>query len=281
MGISDGFLGNFISGGNTVLNEEVIRNEPLESRFYLERGISELLEFCGRLLLPVCLFLVPYSLIPLIKKQKKDFFNLILLGIFYLIVPIYAYGRGFEEIKYVFVLFPIFIIASLFLVEKISIKTQKNNLIIFTLILLIISSSVIFLELRKSDKQEILEIVEIAKIVHELPGKINDYGTESYYVEPMNFENIKFPILSQDINREQKVKRIDGDTIEELMNDAKIKDLKFFAVTEKSNNEIILDVYHNEQKYNFLVKIFESEKTHEKFKIKIFEINYDKLNLKD
>ncbi|WP_428324986.1 glycosyltransferase family 39 protein [Nitrosopumilus sp.] len=281
MGMSDGFIVNFISGGSVVINEETIKGEPLETRFYLERGIFGLLEFSGRLLLPICLFFVPYSIITLIKKQKKDFFNLILLAVFYLIVPIYAYGRGFEDIKYVFVLFPIFIICSLFLVEKISIKTQKNNLIIFILIILIVSSSIVFLESRKSDKQEILEVVKIAKIVHELPGKINDYGTESYYVEPMYFGNIEFPIHSQDIQREHKVKRISGDTIEELMNDAKSKDLKYLAVSEKSNNKNFSDIYYNNQKYSFLVKIFDSENTHEKFKIKIFEIDYGKLNLKN
>lgn len=281
MGMSDGFIGNFTSGGNTVFNEETIKDEPIESRFYLERGLSELLEFIGRLLLPVCIFFVPYSIIPLIKKQKKDFIYFVMLMIFYLIVPIYAYGRGFEEVKYVFVLFPVFIISSLFIIEKISIKTQKNSLIIFIVIILIISSSIVLLESRKSDKQEILEIVEIAKIVHELPGKINDYGAESYYVEPVRYENIKFPILSQDIHIEQKVKRIYGDTIEDLMNSAMDRDLRYLAITEESNNVILSDIYRNDQKYDFLEKIFDSEITHEKFKMKIFKINYKKLNLEN
>ncbi len=126
MGISEGFIGNFISGGNVIVNEEIIKDEPVESRFYLERGMFGLVEFSGRILLPICLFFVPYSIIPLMKKQKKDFLNLVLLASFYLIVPIYAYGRDFEDVKYVFVLFPIFIINSLFLVEKISIKTKKK-----------------------------------------------------------------------------------------------------------------------------------------------------------
>ena len=43
--------------------------------------------------------------------------------------------------------------------------------------------------------------------------------------------------------------------------------------------DFLNEVYHNEEKFNYLNKIFDSKKMDYKFEIKIFEINFEKFNL--
>ena len=43
--------------------------------------------------------------------------------------------------------------------------------------------------------------------------------------------------------------------------------------------EFLFDVYDNEEKYPYLEKVFDSEESgYKKFKVKVFEIDYDKFN---
>ena len=161
-------------------------------------------KYVGMSLLPICFIFVPYSIISIIKKENNDFRYLIFLGIFSLIPALYAYGRGIEEVRYVFVVLPILIIASLFLIEKIILKIKKTNVITFGFIILIIVSSVIFFDYKQPDYEYEQDSVEVARFVSDLPGKINGYGTETYYLEAMDLEDKKFPILSSEINFQKK-----------------------------------------------------------------------------
>ena len=199
------------------------------------------------------------------------------MGVFALIPALYACSRGFEEIRYVFVALPILIITSLFLIEKIILRFGKQNVVAGGLIALIIVSSIIYLDFREPDYDYENEVIEVAKFVSGLSGRINDYGYESYYVEVMDLEDKKFPILSSEINLQSKVITLQGETINEVIQDARNKELSYLAVTD--NQQILSKIYHQEYNYSYLKKIFDSNEHHIKFKIKIFEINFNELDI--
>ena len=200
------------------------------------------------------------------------------MGIISLIPTLYAYGRGFEEIRYVFVVFPIFILLGLYFIEKIILKTGKKDFLTILFVLLIILSSVIFLDFRQTDYEREKEVLEIAEFVSKLDGKSNDYGRESYYVEVMDLNKEKFPILSNEINFKSKIVLLQGQTIIEKMNDAKDKGISYLIVTSDNLDRTFLEVYDNEEKYDYLEKIFDSEEDNFKFKVKIFKINFAKFD---
>ena len=276
MGMDDGLASSLLGGAYVVINENSINSETID-RFDIVRGIINLPKYIGASLLPICFIFVPYSIISLLRKENENFRYLVLMGVFALIPTLYAYSRGFEEIRYVFVALPILIIASLFLIDKIILRFEKQNVIVGGLIALIIVSSIIYLDFRQPDYDYENEAVEVAKFVSGLPGHINDYGSESYYVEVMDLEDKKFPILSSEINFQSKVIRLQGETINEVIQDAKNKGLSYLAVTD--NQQILSKIYHQEHNYPYLKKIFDSNEHHIKFKIKIFEINFNELDI--
>ena len=275
MGIPDGIVSHLWGGAQVVINENSL-NSFTEDRFDLIRGMLDLPKFIVMSLLPLCFIFVPYSIISLIKKENNNFRYLIFLGIFSLIPALYAYSRGFEDTRYVFILLPVLIIASLFLIERLNQIIKRNNLILIVLILLIIISSIIYLDFRQTDYEREKEVLKIAEFVSKLDGKSNDYGPEAYYVEVMDLNEKEFPILSNQINFKSKIILLEGDTIIERINDAKNKEVSYLVVTSNTKDRIFLDVYDNQENYVYLEKIFDSEKDNSKFKVKIFKINFEK-----
>ena len=275
MGIPDGFTSHLLAGADVVINQGSIYSET--TKFNLVLGIMNLPKYIGASLLPICFIFVPYSIISLIKKENNNFRYLIFLGIFSLIPALYAYSRGFEDTRYVFAVLPILIIASLFLIEKIILKIKKTDVITFGFIILIIISSVIFFNYIQPDYEYETDSVEVARFVSGLPGTINGYGPETYYVEVMDLEDKKFPILSSEINLQSKVITLQGETINEVIQDARNKELSYLAVTD--NQQILSKIYHQEYNYSYLKKIFDSNEHHIKFKIKIFEINFKEFDI--
>ena len=196
------------------------------------------------------------------------------MGIVSLIPALYAYGRGFEEIRYVFVIFPILILFGLYFIDKIILKTGKKYILTILFLVLIILSSTIYLDFRQTDYEREKEVLKIAEFVSKLDGDSNDYGPEAYYVEVMDLNEKEFPILSNQIDFKSKIVSLDGQTIIEKINDAKHKGVSYLVVTSNSVDRTFLEVYNNEEEYAYLEKIFDSEENNSKFKVKIFKINF-------
>ena len=272
MGVSDGILSHLFGGASFVINENSVNSNSID-RFDIIRGIINLPKFFGLSLLPLCFIFVPYSIIYLIKKQNVNFRYLIVIGMFLVIPALYAYSRGFEEIRYALFVLPVLIIAALFLVEKLNNYIKQDGLIVISLIVLIIISSVIYLDFRAIDSEYEKEVVDVARFVSNLPGKINDYGPESYYVEIIDLERKSFPILSTDIDFQKKVVNVSGSSIEEIVKNFQNKQVAYIGITEKNSfsNTLLEEIYA--EKNSDFKKIYDSNDIHKKFKIKIFQID--------
>ena len=277
MGMPDGMFSHLMSGAYVVIKDNSVICETCKiSIFDPIRGMINLPKYLGVSLLPICFIFVPYSLISILRKENKNFRYLILIGIFILLPAFYGYSRGFEETRYVFVVLPILCIASLFLIQRIILNVKKQNVVILGLVILVIVSSIIYLDYRQPDYEYEKEAIQVAQFVHDLPGKINDYGHESYYVEVIELENVKFPILSSDVGLQSTV-LLKGESINEILINAKEQELSYLGITEK--DKILSKIFYEENNYPFLKKIFDSDEFSFNFKIKIFEIDYSKIDI--
>ena len=278
IGISDGFISNFVSASSLIINEQTIQDEPLESRIYLDRGIFNFLKFSAILFLPISFIFIPYSIVPLIKKEKK-FISLVIFAIFLSIPAIYAYSRGFMDIKYVFSLYPALMISSLFIFNKILNITFKKNIVLLIILSATIIFSIIIIDYKKMDHVYLNENTKIAEIISKLDGKINDYGKQSSLVEPLYYINKNHFDNSIWSEREFSIINVKLNSIEDLNRYVVQKDLRFLVVSNENfdENEIFEKIYSNPKAYEFLKIIFDSTQDFQKFKVKIFEIDDEKL----
>ena len=105
---------------------------------------------------------------------------------------------------------------------------------------------------------------------------------EYSYLKFINLEE-NFPNLKNSIKYEQKLLLISQyDTIEELLIDGNEQGLTHLVIDQsqkqEESEEFLIEIYKNENKYNFLKKIYDSNNEGFNYKIKIFKIDYELFN---
>ena len=287
-GISNNFFGASIS-----IEEHVISESPgLDDPIYAETGISvldnfvylglsNLMKFLGLSLIPFFIFFIILRLgifTKNIKFPKLDFDKVtILLTTCIMLLPaVYAYGRGIEEIRYVLVAVPILCILSISGISLISSKISKNNGALIVLIMLIIASSIIFIESKNNDyamyKEAFLVSQEIVKMTH-----ITNTFTYSGFIKVAELFDTWPEIPNHNEvgkikNDFIKISTNNYDDVLELIIDSKKYDLKYLVVDQ--NNKFFDDLRENQSDYKYLHKIalnnFEQITNYS-----VYEINYE------
>ena len=273
----DGIISHILDGPATISNT-LAGNETGKDRVDIKNSLINSLSFLGWITIPIWIIFLPYGLFKYFKKfdQKKSI--LLLFSVILILPALYAYSRDFQETRYLYILFPLFSIISLYSIQKIN--QIKNFKIIFILIIFgIIFSSIGWLEYKWIDKEYDKEIFTLSLKIKEMTTRINEFYPESAYFQYVNL-NEKFPNLRNQIINEHKLISISQyNIIEELLIDGREQGLTHLVIDEsqKQDNlrkEFLIEIYKNENKYNFLKKIYDSNNDEFNYKLKIFEINY-------
>ena len=274
------------------------------SSIFILKGFENIIKFLGFGLFPVLLFLVPYGIFKIFKKidQKKIF--IIVISITLLIPAFYAYARDFQDIKFLLIMYPIFSILSLYIIEKIHNRVTKINTINIILLFIIITSSIIILELDKMDYEYEKDSFIVANKVVEIADGYLVYSPESKYIKaaeakykwpdvlPNNKDGhvirdktLRFEIdfsennLSWKYNLgEQTLSSEKFGTLYELLSSLEQEGLTHMIIDEKENRaEFLSEVFLNPKKFPFLKEVYDSSSEQLSYNVKIFEINYNKL----
>ena len=279
---------------------------------FLYLGSINLIKYLGWAQIPSFIIFVPLGIILIFKDidYKKI---IIILSILIMLIPaFYGYSRGFQEIKYLYVLYPIFCVLACFTFKLLVEKFNRKNLIFCMIIGGIILSSVVFTEWKSMDREHYLEAYEILTELPQKEMKINQefgtYGGEITYFHWLRLHDVdEFPILKKELP-ENKVKTTKRPNLygEDVMKDQKAQEYHnieidnlrdYFQVLEKQkithlildqavigqliNDELRLhlrDIFSHENKYPFLVKEYDSKENGFNYHVKLFKIDYDLYN---
>jgi hypothetical protein len=253
-------------------------NSKLEN--FLTRAITSLVKYVGFALFPGLIFFVLLGILLLTKKWKKlltDYRSLsLILFIPFLTIPmLYAYGRGIEESRYIFILFPIFIIPAAYAVKKLTSKNYK--IISLCIILFILISSLLFIENDKIDYNHERESFLISKDIVNLTTVINADPIDGNYLTISKIIQ-KWPDIDSKIyDKKFKYSTLEFNSIEEFIMKNEAFGLSHIVTDGKDHgSKFISDIFYNEYKYPYLTKIYDSTERDYKYKVIIFEINYEK-----
>ena len=243
----------------------------------LTDGLINFIKFLGWSQFPVWVIFAPVGFVILLVSKNKNT-SIILTLLFFISLPtLYAFSFS-NEIRYLFPLYPIFSLLSLFLITKIN--SKMKSILKITIISGLIISSGLFLIWKDIDTENENEKFELMKQITDNKKVINYFGDELSYRIPTTLETIDFPMTSNEILKQtMKVADISRiNSFEEYMIKGKNQGLTHLVIKENNDYRFLDDIFKNENKYPYLIKEYDSINNDKKIYLKIFKINYENMN---
>lgn len=236
--------------------------------------------YLGWIMIPTFIVFLPFGIIQFLRKRKKETNFIIVLLIVSSIPIFYAYTVQAQDTRYLYVLYPIFSLISLFAVQSYISKTRRKNTVIILIIAGILCTSVGFYEFKKIDYEKEKEMYEIGKIISETTSGINANPHESRYARIAEIPE-QWPFTFHDDMYQIKIISTNGyENLYEYIQNSKDKLTHIVVDNEPNLPEFLKDVNTNENKYNYLKKIYDSKNDGFKHQVKIFEIDFEIFNSK-
>ena len=276
----------------------------------LANGFANLFSVLFRISYPYLFILIPFgilfSLRPIDQKLKNIKANwiMILTIIAVLVIPFTI----IDERRFLFTLFPFLIILSVIPIQRVtdyglstfSFNEKQRSIFLVIVVGVVLLLSTMFtmgvgefgygppnstLEHEKMEFTEYLFENYDGRILRD--ETVIDYLSYVSLTSGDNdFKSFKSPRGNNpypDLYEPGKVVwlSVNGKTFEELITNGKTKELKYIGILEKGSYffPFLNDLYYNEGQYPYMEKIFDSdEMDYKEFKIKVFEINYQKFH---
>lgn len=282
----DGLTSHVIAGA--VAHQYISVYPDTDESYYfhvIQTTFMNLGKYLGWIMIPSFIWFVPLGVILIIKNKVYKKINykkltLLLFTLSMLIPAAYAYSRGYEETKYLYILFPVFCLLSAYFMKSITIKFFELNKIFVPAIIILIALSVVFLELRGPDNQYDKEAYLVALRLFDLADGINNYQQHEY-AETAFLTKYEFPILKNTISQKPKILYIEENSLEDYLLAGKKEGLTHIVIDNYKQDlypKFLVDVFYHEEKYSYLAKVFDSSELGYKYRAKIFEINYKKFD---
>ena len=243
--------------------------------------------------IPIFILLVPYGIFKIFKERKMENISIITILFFMLIPAIYAVSF-LPDTKYLYILYPILCLISVFSVKKFVNLFSNKNLVLVTLVSLVLIASISFLEIKKIDMSHENEALEIAGIISEQTKIINQFTMESGYLPIIGMKELEeFPVLRNefvDKNRDMKhcfnihsceyIIAVKTDNIIEFLKNSEEKGITHLIIDDRDQRRVkfVSDVFQNENKFSYLTKIYDSKNDGFSYYVKIFKIDFEKFN---
>ncbi|MCV0410549.1 glycosyltransferase family 39 protein [Nitrosopumilus sp.] len=294
---NDGIISEISQGGANYLSKHIVqgipdKDDPIygpdsieENKIFqfITLGSTNLIKYLGWVMIPIFIFFVPIGFFIFLQNRDEKTKIMILSGIFLLIPAFYAYGRGIEETRYLYVLFPIFCVFSSFTIMRFENKIQKKGIFILFLICGIFIGSVTYLEYKKIDYVHEVEAFSIAKEIVKIASGVNHFPPESTYIHVAEVAK-KWPDIplpdETGYNQLFEIKKISPENyflLSEFIKDSKEKGLTHIVVDgNERKSKFLNEIFFNDENYPYLIKEFDSIEKDYKYHVKIYKIDYEK-----
>ena len=270
---NDAMFDRVVGATNQVIS---ISNDNKDNQIL--EGIELFIKYLGWIMIPIFLLFLPFGMIQLFRKKTKEL-NFILIFLVSSSIPIlYAYVVQAQDTRYFYFLYPIFCLISLFAVETYVSKVKRKNVLIFFLIMGILVASVFFYEYKKIDYEKEMELNKIAQVISDKISGTNFHPNETKYIRATEIPE-KWPFLFfEEDHKIKSISTINYNNLEKFVLNSK-DDLTHLIVNDDPNlPKFLQNVYYDEENYEYLNKIFDSKNQGFNHHVKVFEINFEKLD---
>ena len=233
-------------------------------------------------MIPIFGFFVPSGAILFLKNWDYKKTTILLFSIFLILPALYAYSRGFQDTRYLYVIFPIFTILSLYTIKKINEKFRNSSLIGIIIIIFTLFLSLLFLEYKNFDYEHELEAFKVAELVGTNAKGVNNYSPEAKYVSVSMLSEYKFPVLSSSVSAGPKLFTIDGfKTLEEFIEIYRDQGLTHLVIDDSEKRpDFLRRIFLDEKSYPYLIREFDSHENGFTYHVKVYKIDYEEFDQK-
>ena len=146
--------------------------------------------------------------------------------------------------------------------------------------MLVIFSSIGFIEYKNSDDVNQAEAYEVAKEITKLTKVITYYSQGGYLDSTKIMIPKEFPILRKETSPTLLLYPDNYETLQEYISNNKEKGLEYVIVDKGDwRSKFLDDVFQNEESYPYLHKIFDSKDIgYKNYHVKIFKINFEEFD---
>jgi len=280
---------------------------------FLERfgltGLGNMASSLLKMLFPYLIILVPFGILFSLRSfaQDKDYIKSIWVLMLITLGSVVIQFSIVSDMRFIYHIFPFLIILSTITIQRVvkyGLSTfsfsekQKNFFLVSVICVVIILSGTFTLKVDTPDKLLNQERIEFTKILTKnFGGKVIGVGDSirlltytQLYDSPNLFKEFKtstydFVVGGQSNIFAHGMERIVlyAESLDELIQIGKEYDLKYIVINENAKTDKIIrypyltNLYDEGEKYPFLTKVLDSKEIgFKKFKVKVFEINYDK-----
>ena len=271
-------------------------------KFFLN-GILKSLGILFQLSFPYLFILLPFGVLFSLRAfdQKSQYVKANWIFIISSIVFMSIIISVIPEKRFLFFLMPFLVIFSVIPIQRVTeyglntfsfSRKQKDVFLIIVLIIVIILSGLFTLRYEKTDyilEDEKLDFSKFA--LQNLNGNTlrdfgggTDYITDIILIHRNDFRDFKIDYWIDKTERKKYEFReigVHGESIEDLISNGEDLDLKYLIANNRDTfyYPFVDNIYHNEENFPYLVKVFDSEKNgYQKLKLKVFEIDYEKFH---
>lgn len=241
------------------------------------KGFYNYVMYFGWVAIPMFFLIVPYGFFKIMKNRDTKNWMLIITGITLSVPAFYAYSRDIQDTRYLYVLYPLLCVISLYTINPIFNKFKNKKLQLSIIIIIVMTiTSVIFLEIQLDTEHE-KEAFVIAEKIADNVGGVNEYYPESNYLLSSKIHEKKIPSLYDfEIDGTKIISTSNYKTLEEFIVENKQNGLTHIVIDDKKDRqEFLRSIILNENDYLYLEKEFDSKDLEFEYNVKMFKINYE------
>ena len=195
----DGLTSHIIHGPNYYASMMEENDDSILFHF-ISKGTTNLVKYFVLVTIPIFMIFIPYGFFKLVKNRDYKKWTMIVFRITFLIPAFYAYSRGFEDTRYLFIFYPIMSLMVGYTIKGLGRKIRRPNLSFYSCLVMIIFVSISFSFFTINDFDKERELYEISKDISKLTETINrEYEGLMYLKWSANDIQNGFPILHSEL----------------------------------------------------------------------------------
>lgn len=288
----DGLVSHFFAG-STYVSEYVIKGASDDDypitvadgqekiTGFMLRGITVLAEYLVWLTIPSLIIFFGFGLYVIVRDRRYRNLDyrtttILIFTVTLLLPAFYAYMRGIHEIRYLFIILPVFYLTATYVGKKIDYKAGMLSLFLIIVLVSGFFASMLFLNTEKINYDHEREAFLISEHIVKTPKGINADPIDGNYITTAQVVK-GWPIISS--ASEFSVNRISTsgfNSLEEFIEKSRSNGLTHIIADGSPNRPSYLkDVFYNESRYPYLVKEYDSTDYNFEYHVKMYKIDYD------